>query len=67
MLHVCGRVWRRLVFWTRRDQLQKELAEELELHLQLKEEEGRHRTTRERRTFRLLCFGAALFRRATFV
>jgi hypothetical protein len=36
MLHVCGRIWRRLLFWARRGQLGRELAEELEFHLQVK-------------------------------
>src|SRR5581483_786782 len=37
MLSVLGRTWRRLLFWARRDRLSQELAEELELHLYLKE------------------------------
>ncbi len=40
VLHVFGRIWRRLLFWARRDQLGRELAEELEFHLHLKEAEG---------------------------
>ncbi len=35
MFYVLGRTWRRLSFWARRDQLSRELAEELELHVQL--------------------------------
>ena len=41
--YVLSRLWRRLSFWARRDQLSKELAEELEIHLQLKEAEGNRR------------------------
>ncbi|MFL6350812.1 MAG: ABC transporter permease [Bryobacteraceae bacterium] len=37
MLYVVGRIWRRLSFWAQRDRLSRELAEELELHLHLKE------------------------------
>lgn len=40
MFHVWGRIWRRLLFWARRDRLGRELDEELELHLQLKRAEG---------------------------
>lgn len=37
MFYVLGRIWRRVCFWAARDKLSQELAEELELHLQLKE------------------------------
>ena len=40
MLHGLGRIGRRLLFWARRDQLARELGEELELHLQMKQVEG---------------------------
>src|ERR1700759_3050638 len=37
MLDVLGRTGRRLLFWMRRGRLERELAEELELHIQLKQ------------------------------
>lgn len=37
MFYALGRIWRRVRFWAARDTLSDELAEELELHLQLKE------------------------------
>jgi predicted permease len=40
MLHLLGRTWRRLRFWARRNRLSQELAEELELHLELKQAGG---------------------------
>ncbi len=40
MLQAGGRIWRRLLFWARRDRLEQELAEELALHLDLKKQEG---------------------------
>ena len=41
MPQVLGRIGRRLLFWARREQLERELAEELEFHLWLKEADGR--------------------------
>jgi hypothetical protein len=40
MFHVLGRTFRKLIFWTRRKRLSQELAEELRLHLYLKEAAG---------------------------
>ncbi len=37
MFYALGRLWRRLWFWAQRDRLSRELAEELELHVSLKE------------------------------
>src|SRR6185437_7792161 len=36
MFYVVGRTWRKILFWVRRDRLNQELAEELELHCYLK-------------------------------
>ena len=40
VLHALGRLGRRLLFWARRKQLERELAEEIELHVRLKEVSG---------------------------
>jgi predicted permease len=37
MLLTFGRTWRKLLFWARREQFGRELAEELDLHIHLKE------------------------------
>lgn len=36
-----SRIWRRLFFWTQREKLERELAEELEFHLLLKDKDER--------------------------
>ena len=41
MLDNLGRAWRKLFLWARRDRLSQELAEEMELHLQLKKAAAR--------------------------
>jgi predicted permease len=41
MLYLLGRLGRRFSFWARRDQLSNELEEELQMHLQMKEAEGK--------------------------
>lgn len=43
MLYILSRVWRRLSFWARRDRLSRELAEEIEHHLRLKETNNREK------------------------
>ena len=43
MFYMVGRIWRRVSFWAGRDRLSKELAEELEHHLHLKETAAREK------------------------
>ena len=47
MHYVLGRTWRRILFWARRRRLSEELAEELELHVHLKESGNRQRRVAE--------------------
>ena len=41
MLDLILQLWRRLLFYLRRDQFDRDLAEEMKLHLELKAEENR--------------------------
>lgn len=40
MLQVCGRIGRRVWFWAQRGRLERELAEEMDFHVHLKQSEG---------------------------